>query len=427
MTKVSVIIPVFNAEDYLSQSLDSIVNQTLDDIEVICVDDGSDDSSLDILNDYSNRYSCIQIYHQDHKRAGAARNHGLEKANGKYVFFMDADDILETDALKEFYEISEDKNLDFLIFQITNYDEATGEYFDTEYYLMEDLYEFVGDRTFSFDDLGEHLFDVPVTLCNKFYNREFIERCGAHFPEGTLFEDNIFLYEYIFDAERAYFYKKKLYTRRIHSDSSTGAGDKRYIDSINIFNMIIQIFIDRGYFEQYKQTLCNEKVRKAFNRYNGIHEQYKEFFYEAMKEDFTRILNQEWYDDFMDNLSDYNRPRFEKVVRSRDFYEFEALMENFKLERELLKLERKHEKLQSRFDKLADRHSQLKEKNNTLKQKLIASKKQSSAYRKEIEKLNDKIERLEKNIDTLENTQEEILNSNSWKVTEPLRKIGRLR
>ena len=427
MVKVSVIIPVFNAEDYLKQSLDSIVNQTIDDIEIICIDDGSDDSSIDILNEYSDTYSNIQIFQQEHKRAGAARNYGLSKAKGKYVFFMDADDVLELDALNEFYEISEERNLDFLIFQITNYDEASGEYFDTDYYLMEDLYQFVEDKTFSFDDLDDHIFDIPVTLCNKFYNREFIDKCGARFPEETLFEDNIFFWKLIFDAERMYLYHKKMYARRIHSNSSMQAGDKRYADSINIYNMVIQIFIDRGYFEKYKKILCNNKIKMVFNRYNGIHEQYKEFFYDAMKEDFTKIINHEMYDDIIENLNSYNLSRFEKVVASRDFYEFEALMENFKLERKLLKLNKQHEKLQNRYDNLSNRHKNLKEKNNALKEEYKAFKKEYWMYRKENKKLNAKVGRLENKIDNLEKTQEEIFSSNSWKLTKPLRKIGSLR
>ena len=210
MVKVSVIIPVFNAEDFLKESLDSIVNQTIDDIEVICVDDESDDSSLDILKDYSDKYGNFQIFHQEHKRAGAARNYGLENASGKYIFFMDADDILDTNALLEFYEISEEKNLDFLIFQATNYDEGTGEYFDTDYYLMNELYDFVGDKIFSFEDLGEHIFDFSVTPWCKFYNSEFVKSSGASFPEGLLFEDNIFFWDLLFNAQRMYFYNKKL-------------------------------------------------------------------------------------------------------------------------------------------------------------------------------------------------------------------------
>ena len=413
MVKVSVVIPVYNAEDYLRESLDCIVNQTIDNIEVICVDDGSADSSWDILNEYKNKYENFQIYHQENQGGGAARNYAMRKANGKYIYFMDADDILDTNALKEFYEISEDKNLDFLIFQATNYDEDTGEYFDTDYYLMNDLYDFVGDKIFSFDDLGDHIFDFSVTPWCKFYNREFVLSTNAHFAEGLIFHDNIFFWDIIFDAERMYFYRKKYYTRRLHSASSTGAGDKRYVSSIKIYNMIVQKFIDHGYFEKYKERLYNGKIKRVFVRYNGIRDEYKEFYYNAMKEDFSKIIGHERYDEFMENINDYNRSRFEKVVASRDFYEFEALMENFKLEREIIKLNKKQESLQRRFDNLSGRHKILKEENKTLK--------------RETRKLNKQVGRLEDKIDGLEKIQEEIFNSNSWKLTKPLRDIKNLR
>ena len=420
MVNVSVIIPVYNAEDYLRQSLDCIVNQTMDDIEVICVDDGSVDSSWDILKDYESRFDNFQIFHQENQGGGAARNHALTKAVGKYIYFMDADDILDVDALRQFYEISEEKELDFLIFQATNYDEDTGEHFDTDYYLMNELYEFVGDKVFSFDDLGDHIFDFSVTPWCKFYNREFVIKTGSQFAEGLIFHDNIFFWGIIFDAERMFFYPKKLYTRRLHSKSSTGAGDKRYVSSIAINNMIVQRFIDHGYFEKYREKLYNRKIKMVFNRYSHIQDIYKEFYYGAMKEDFMKLIGHEKYDDAMENLNEYNRSRFEKVVASRDFYEFEALMENLKLEWELKRLENKHERLQNRFDNLAERRKILKEQNT-------AYKKEKRKLEIENDSLTRKVGRLEDKIDRLEKTQEEIFNSNSWKLTKPLRDIKNLR
>ena len=94
MPKISVIIPIYNSEKYLEECLDSILNQTLKDIEIICVDDGSTDNSLTILENYAQRDKRIQIFSQQNLHAGIARNHGLEKASGEYVHFMDSDDLL---------------------------------------------------------------------------------------------------------------------------------------------------------------------------------------------------------------------------------------------------------------------------------------------------------------------------------------------
>ena len=276
MFKVSVIIPVYNAEKYLEEALNSIFNQTLDDIEIICVDDGSTDHSWKMLNDFAATHDNMKIFHQVNKGGGAARNYALNYVEGKYIYFMDADDILDLNALKEFYEISEEKNLDFLIFKAINYDEDTNSYYDTDMYLMEDLYEFVGDEVFSFDDLGEYIFNINVTPWCKFYNSEFVFSTGSKFAEGLIFHDNVFYWGIIFDAKRIYFYNKILYTRRRHSKSSTGAGDQRFTSTIAINNLIIQRFIDHGYFEEYKQKLYNRKINLVFMRYRLVDNQFNE-------------------------------------------------------------------------------------------------------------------------------------------------------
>ena len=99
--KVSVIIPVYNTEPYLRQCLDSVVNQTLLDIEIICVDDGSTDTSPEILREYAASDSRIRIFTQPHADAGVARNLGLRHASGKYLSFLDADDFFEKDIEKK--------------------------------------------------------------------------------------------------------------------------------------------------------------------------------------------------------------------------------------------------------------------------------------------------------------------------------------
>ena len=93
--KVSVIIPVYNVEDYLRQCLDSVINQTLKDIEIICVDDGSTDKSLEILHEYEKKDSRITVLTQKNQYAGVARNVGMSVATGKYFVFLDSDDFFE--------------------------------------------------------------------------------------------------------------------------------------------------------------------------------------------------------------------------------------------------------------------------------------------------------------------------------------------
>ena len=101
--KVSVVIPVYNVENYLRESLDCVVNQTLRDIEIICVDDGSKDSSLEILQEYAQKDSRVKILTQQNQFAGVARNNGLKIATGEYIIFLDSDDIFDLQMLEKMY------------------------------------------------------------------------------------------------------------------------------------------------------------------------------------------------------------------------------------------------------------------------------------------------------------------------------------
>ena len=113
--KVSVIIPVYNVRPYLEQCMDSVLQQTLDDIEVICIDDGSTDGSGEILDKYVQKDSRVKAVHQDNAGAAQARNTGLEKASGDYILFVDGDDYLTENALETLYLRALEENADVCV------------------------------------------------------------------------------------------------------------------------------------------------------------------------------------------------------------------------------------------------------------------------------------------------------------------------
>ena len=122
MINISVVIPIFNTAPYLKECLDSVLNQTFTDFEVICVNDGSNDSSLEILKKYQQKDNRIKIINQENKGAGAARNVGIDHSRGEYILFLDSDDYLDKDTLNDCYEIAHSKSLDILLFKIINFD-----------------------------------------------------------------------------------------------------------------------------------------------------------------------------------------------------------------------------------------------------------------------------------------------------------------
>lgn len=126
--KVSVIIPIYNAAEFLEECLDSVLQQSLKEIEVICVDDGSPDNSLDILKKYEQQDPRVKVISQPNQGAGAARNNGMANARGEYLSFLDSDDFFDRDMLKEAYEAAHECKADVCVFDADLFNHSTKEY-----------------------------------------------------------------------------------------------------------------------------------------------------------------------------------------------------------------------------------------------------------------------------------------------------------
>lgn len=223
MSKVSVVIPVYNVEAYFRQCLDSVVNQTLREIEIICVDDESTDASAAILNEYAAKDSRIKVFAQVNSGQGAARNRGLEVAQGEYVYFMDADDELSnTSALEQLAATVHQESLDVL-------------FFDAETFVDEGVQssavhasDYIRQYDYSLVKSGRRLFseflknrEYTVSPCLAIYRRSFLEENNIRFPSERIFyEDNIFMTRVLLAAKRASHRPWRFYLRKVHSGST---------------------------------------------------------------------------------------------------------------------------------------------------------------------------------------------------------------
>lgn len=203
MTKISVILPVYNEELYLHQCLDSICGQTLKEIEIICVDDGSTDSSLSILYNYAKQDMRIKVLIQENRYAGAARNYGMQNAKGEYLLFLDSDDYFELDMLEKLYEKAEANQLDIAMCRYDSYDDSTGKKVILDL-SKKDSFLPKGMDVFSGKDLEDAgIFQVTVGWAwDKLLRREFVQKCGYLFPEIRSSEDGFFVYMLMAKAER---------------------------------------------------------------------------------------------------------------------------------------------------------------------------------------------------------------------------------
>lgn len=333
MVKVSVVIPVYNVEDFLEECLESITNQTLTDIEIICVNDGSKDRSLDILNKYAQKDSRITVIDQENGGHAVATNRGMDLACGDYLFLMDSDDILDLKALELTYNLAEEKSVDFVIFQAINYYMDKDEYLEEENYSMNALADYVGESVFSYRDIRDYVFDITVTPWSKLYKREFIEENKIRFPEGLVFDDNVFFYDVLFAAEKITFLKKHLFKRRWYPTSSTRAGDLRFLNYIDICNLIWDVFYRYGEFDYYKDELFKKKISTVYYWYKNIQDEFKEDFFLKMKEDYEKInAADDFIGYFIDNLDSRQKNIFKSTLNSQTHKEFDLYMKNYELE-----------------------------------------------------------------------------------------------
>lgn len=217
--KVSVIIPVYNAEAYLRQCLDSVCGQTLRELEIICVDDGSTDRSLEILREYAGKDSRVRIAAQANGGAGAARNHGLRLATGECLSFLDSDDFFEPDMLELAYRQLQEYQADFVIFNSDQYHMDQEKFVSIDWALrMQDVPPY---QPFTHRELTDNVFLSFVGWAwDKLYSREFVLKHRLQFQEQRTTNDMLFVFSALVLAKRIAVLNQVLAHQRRGSNAS---------------------------------------------------------------------------------------------------------------------------------------------------------------------------------------------------------------
>ena len=218
---ISVIVPVYNVQDYLAQCLDSILSQTFSDFELICVNDGSEDNSRAILEEYRKRDARIKIVDKENGGLSSARNAGMEAAKGEFYSFVDSDDWIDKTMLEKLYNKIQDTGSDIAICAVHQFDETNQKIDDSNpYYTLEFFDAAFDNRAFSYKETKPFLMDVCVMAWNKLYRRSHIEKCSALFPDGLIFEDGPFFFSIFFKTQRVCIVRDFLYYYRINRKNS---------------------------------------------------------------------------------------------------------------------------------------------------------------------------------------------------------------
>ncbi len=361
-------MPVYNSEKYLTEALNSVINQSFDDFELICVDDGSSDDSLKILHDFERKDSRIRIIAQENSGAGAARNNGLKVSKGEYIYFMDADDCIHLNLLKLTYENMLSNDSDIVLFKISNIQDGK-ETFVTPALPYEKIFSGVDFNHFTFNylDVKRYALKLYYAPWTKLYRAEFLNKYDDFFFDEKLpYEDILFHSKAFLRASKISFVPRYLYHYRIDNDESVTF---KYEDHIKIFNVIedIESFLIR---EDYLDDLKIE---------------FEYFKLSQIMAHMVLPIDEEYFKLAKSNLSNIDLSIFEKPpkwikTRCAVFAESDSAEE---YERNI------------KVPLLIEEHNKLKKVNKKLKNELKTQK----------------------------NFNKKLLNSNSWKKTKFFRNV----
>lgn len=323
MVKVSVIMPVFNGENYLEKSFESLFNQTLKDIELICVDDGSTDNSLEKLYSLKEKYQLVKIFEQENQGSGKARNYGMDKAIGEYIAFLDADDIfVDNDALEKMYEFGEKNNADIVCGNLKRVS-LEGE--------LEDNFNYKDGnyRYFSkYEVIKPKDYGVPWAFYKNIFKTEFLNEFNIRFPDLKRGQDPVLmakaltkvdeivgvpvdLYGYNYAAGGGANSKVDDYTKKVDyikhfketfkvlEEGGLSNLSNKYKEKLALYlklnrnrndqelhDIVWEIFVENNYYDKYKERLFNLRTPKIIEEYDTTN---SEETYKTVKNGFYNM------------------------------------------------------------------------------------------------------------------------------------------
>lgn len=237
--KVSVIVPVYNVEKFIDKCLNSLVKQSLKEIEIIVVNDGSPDNSQKIVDKYVKKYpDKIKSYIKENGGQGSARNYGLKKASGEYIGYVDSDDFVEKDMYKKLYNKAKENNYDIVV---------CGNYNVSEDYQNKNIDAFINNYN---TDL-ENIFFGKMAVWNKIYKRDILIKNKLEFKEKVWYEDLAFTLKAIMNSNTFAFIDEPLYDYLIREGSTMNNSNvQRNLEILDAFNDILS-YIQHNKKEEY--------------------------------------------------------------------------------------------------------------------------------------------------------------------------------
>lgn len=315
---VSVIMPVYNVEKYLEQAMDSLLNQSMKHIEIIAVDDGSTDNSLEILKRYASIDKRVKVFTQKNQYAGVARNVGLSKARGEYVLFLDSDDFFEMDLVKETYYTAKLNKADIVMFGANYYDETTKKVWKGKW-LLNTRYA-PKKQPFSYKDCPDTIYQISIECpWTKLFRRQFILDTKLQFQDLFNANDVFFVTSAIAMAQRIVTYDKQFVNYRVGLKNNLQSSSKRcfYEALLAWHDKLIEI----GCFDEVRRSYVNSALGGCLKNLHVVNDyEMKKNIFEKLKNEAFNSLELFGYEkEYYYNEGYYNEMM---LIQSNDFEEY---------------------------------------------------------------------------------------------------------
>ena len=339
MIKISVLIPIYNVEKYLYQCLDSVVNQTLKDIEIICINDGSTDSSLQIINEYAARDRRIKVINKENTGYGHSMNQGLKLAQGEYIGIVESDDFADLNMFKTLYETA--KKFEAEIVK-SNFFRQIG-----KYNIFTEIFDKYFTQCFSPINQNSDIFIPRASIWSAIYKREFLLKNYIFFNEtpGASYQDVAFSFKALACAGRVFLIKDAFLHYRIDNPNSSVKSKQKIYCIFDEFDEIEKFLKQRkDLFDIGKFIMSSLKYRHCLNNYMRIDDSFKFEFIKRMIEEFKSddsagYLNKNyWQEDRWQELqlllNDEKKFAYRQyeIIQNKDIYKYGifSIIEKFK-------------------------------------------------------------------------------------------------
>lgn len=312
--KVSVIVPIYNVEKYLSKCLDTIIDQTLKEIEIICVDDGSTDGSAQILKEYEKKDKRIKAFYRENHGAGAVRNFGMQHAHGKYLSFLDSDDFFDKSMLEKAYTKAEECQAEIVVFRSDQYMSETGEYKNALWTLR--MQEVPPYAPFNHRQMTDNIFKVFVGWAwDKLFLKNFVDEHHLYFQEQRTSNDLLFVFSSIAVAKKIAVIDEVLaHQRRDAKDSLSKTREKSWDCFYHALTALRDRLKDEKMYDEVERDYINYALHFTLWNLNSLAEPTHSML--------KKKLLEEWFEDlgikgkkreYFYNKSEYNQ--YKKLLK----------------------------------------------------------------------------------------------------------------